>query len=85
MWAETATEDEVAIACITGGACEIGDPGAMKLVEPSDADLARSVTRSLMTSCSPAGPSAAARNVHGDLEPDGRQGPRHDRDGQIAF
>jgi len=40
MWSETATEDEVAISCITGGACEIGEPGAMKLVEPSDADLA---------------------------------------------
>ena len=41
MWTETATEDEVAIACITGGACEIGEPGAMKLVSPSDADLKR--------------------------------------------
>lgn len=40
MWAETATEDEIAISCITGGACEIGEPGAMKLVEPSAADLA---------------------------------------------
>ena len=40
MWAETATEDEVAIACITGGACEIGEPGAMKLVEPTAEDLA---------------------------------------------
>ncbi|MEM7506568.1 MAG: TRAP transporter substrate-binding protein [Pseudomonadota bacterium] len=39
MWAETATEDEVAISCITGGACDIGEPGAMKLVTPSDADL----------------------------------------------
>ena len=27
MWAETATEDEVAISCITGGACDIGEPG----------------------------------------------------------
>lgn len=40
MWAETATEDEIAISCITGGACEIGEPGSMKLVEPSAADLA---------------------------------------------
>lgn len=40
MWAETATEDEVAISCITGGACDIGEPGSMKLVEPSAEDLA---------------------------------------------
>lgn len=40
MWAETATEDEVAISCITGGKCDIGEKGAMKLVEPSKADLA---------------------------------------------
>ncbi|MEO1551306.1 MAG: TRAP transporter substrate-binding protein [Pseudomonadota bacterium] len=40
MWAETATEDDVAISCITGGACEIGEPGSMTLVEPSEADLA---------------------------------------------
>jgi len=39
MWTETATEDEVAIACITGGECAIGEPGAMTLVEPSEADL----------------------------------------------
>ena len=39
MWAETATEDEVAISCITGGKCDIGEPGAMKLVEPTAADL----------------------------------------------
>lgn len=39
MWAETATEDEVAISCITGGKCDIGEPGAMTLVEPTDADL----------------------------------------------
>ena len=39
MWTETATEDEVAIACITGGACDIGEPGAMVLVEPSAEDL----------------------------------------------
>lgn len=40
MWAETATEDDVAIACITGGKCDIGTPGAMKLVEPTKEDLA---------------------------------------------
>ncbi len=39
MWSETASEDEVAIACITGGACEIGESGSMKLVEPTEADL----------------------------------------------
>jgi TRAP-type C4-dicarboxylate transport system substrate-binding protein len=39
MWAETATEDDVAIACITGGACEIGEPGSMTLVKPSADDL----------------------------------------------
>lgn len=39
MWAETATEDEVAISCITGGKCDIGEPGAMKLVEPSESDF----------------------------------------------
>ena len=40
MWAETATEDDIAISCITGGECSIGEPGAMKLVEPSEEDLA---------------------------------------------
>lgn len=40
MWEETATEDEVAISCITGGACDIGEPGAMTLVEPTAEDLA---------------------------------------------
>lgn len=40
MWTETATEDAVAISCITGGDCEIGEKGAMKLVEPSSTDLA---------------------------------------------
>lgn len=39
MWAETATEDEVAISCITGGECAIGEKGSMKLVTPSEADL----------------------------------------------
>ena len=39
MWAETATEDDVAISCITGGACKVGEAGSMTLVEPSKADL----------------------------------------------
>lgn len=39
MWAETATEDEVAISCITGGKCDIGEPGQMTLVEPTAEDL----------------------------------------------
>lgn len=41
MWAETATEDDIAIACITGGECSIGEPGAMTLVTPSADDLAQ--------------------------------------------
>jgi TRAP-type C4-dicarboxylate transport system substrate-binding protein len=40
MWAETATEDDVAIACITGGDCAIGEKGNMTLVTPSEADIA---------------------------------------------
>lgn len=40
MWAETATEDDTAISCITGGDCPWGEPGGMKLVVPSKADLA---------------------------------------------
>ncbi len=39
MWAETATEDDVAIACLTGGKCDIGEAANMVLVEPTDADL----------------------------------------------
>lgn len=39
MWRETATEDDIAIACITGGECEIGNPGNMVRVEPSAEDL----------------------------------------------
>lgn len=38
MWTETATEDDVAIACITGGECAIGEKGSMTLVEPNDQD-----------------------------------------------
>ena len=41
MWAEVEKEDKEAISCITGGECEIGEPGAMTLVEPSEEDLAR--------------------------------------------
>jgi len=40
MWAETATEDTGAVSCLTGGKCDLGEPGAMKLVVPSTADLA---------------------------------------------
>lgn len=39
MWAETAQEDDVAISCITGGSCDIGEPGDMVLVSPSKSDL----------------------------------------------
>jgi TRAP-type C4-dicarboxylate transport system substrate-binding protein len=39
MWEETATEDEVAISCLTGGKCDIGEKGSMVLVEPSESDL----------------------------------------------
>ena len=39
MWAETATEDDVAISCITGGECAIGEAGSLTLVEPSESDL----------------------------------------------
>ena len=40
IWASTALEDDVAISCITGGKCDIGEPGSLKLVEPSKEDLA---------------------------------------------
>lgn len=40
MWAETALEDEIAIKCITGQSCDIGEMGSMTLVEPSSEDLA---------------------------------------------
>ncbi len=39
MWAETALEDDIAIQCITGGRCDIGENGHMEWVKPSDADL----------------------------------------------
>lgn len=43
MWAETAKEDEIAIACLTGTKCPLGDDaplGGMTLVEPTAEDLA---------------------------------------------
>ena len=40
MWEETATEDTVAIACLTGGTCDIGEGANMVLVEPSADDKA---------------------------------------------
>lgn len=38
-WAETAKEDSIAIDCITGKSCSIGDPANMVHVVPSEADL----------------------------------------------
>jgi len=40
MWQETATEDDIALSCLSGKSCSIGEPGNMTLVEPSQADLA---------------------------------------------
>lgn len=39
MWLETATEDAIALACLSSGPCSIGETGYMKLVEPSKNDL----------------------------------------------
>ncbi|MDA0997216.1 MAG: TRAP transporter substrate-binding protein DctP [Proteobacteria bacterium] len=39
MWTETAKEDDIAIACLTGGKCPIGPAVNMKLVKPSAADI----------------------------------------------
>ncbi|MEQ9643401.1 MAG: TRAP transporter substrate-binding protein [Alphaproteobacteria bacterium] len=39
MWAATEAEDEMGVTCNTGGPCEIGEPGKMELVEPTEADL----------------------------------------------
>ncbi|UTW05288.1 TRAP transporter substrate-binding protein [Amphritea atlantica] len=39
MWQQTATEDEIALACLSGGSCAIGEAGNMTLVNPSEADL----------------------------------------------
>ena len=41
MWQETATEDEIAIACLTGGECAIGEGANMALVRASEEDLKR--------------------------------------------
>lgn len=43
MWAETATEDEVAIACLSSDSCPLGPDaplGGLTLVTPTEADLA---------------------------------------------
>ena len=39
MWTATQAEDEMGVTCNTGGACDIGAPGKMTLVEPKEADL----------------------------------------------
>jgi TRAP-type C4-dicarboxylate transport system substrate-binding protein len=39
MWRETATEDDIALSCLSGNSCSIGEPGHMILVEPSQSDL----------------------------------------------
>ena len=40
MWRETATEDAIALACLSTGPCSIGEVGNITLVEPSEEDLA---------------------------------------------
>ncbi|RDE18947.1 transporter [Motiliproteus coralliicola] len=40
MWRETATEDAIALSCLSDGPCPIGEVGNMELFTPSDADLA---------------------------------------------
>ncbi|MEH6824261.1 MAG: TRAP transporter substrate-binding protein [Motiliproteus sp.] len=40
MWQETATEDAIALACLSDGPCSLGETGNMTLVAPSDSDLA---------------------------------------------
>ena len=39
MWEETAKEDGIAVKCLTGGPCEIGEPANMVHVVPSAEDL----------------------------------------------
>jgi TRAP-type C4-dicarboxylate transport system substrate-binding protein len=39
MWQETATEDDIALSCLSSGPCSIGETGNMTLVEPSQSDL----------------------------------------------
>jgi TRAP-type C4-dicarboxylate transport system substrate-binding protein len=41
MWTETATEDSVAVQCLTGKDCPIGPVGGMKLVTPSADDIVK--------------------------------------------
>ncbi len=39
MWEETAKEDAIALDCLSGKKCDIGEKANMTLVTPSDADL----------------------------------------------
>ncbi|MCP4767937.1 MAG: TRAP transporter substrate-binding protein [Gammaproteobacteria bacterium] len=39
MWQETATEDGIALSCLSSGPCAIGQTGNMRMVEPSASDL----------------------------------------------
>lgn len=39
MWIETATEDEIALSCLSDGPCELGENGNMTLIEPSTKDF----------------------------------------------
>lgn len=39
MWQETATEDAIALACLSQGPCPIGEVGNMTLTHPSQQDL----------------------------------------------
>jgi len=39
MWTETATEDDIALACLADGPCALGKNGGMTLVKPSAEDL----------------------------------------------
>jgi len=39
MWKETAQEDAIALDCLSGKKCDIGEKASMVLVEPSAADL----------------------------------------------
>ncbi|MGY8862524.1 MAG: TRAP transporter substrate-binding protein [Pseudomonadales bacterium] len=39
MWKETATEDDIAIECLTGSRCSLGELGGMVLAKPSKADF----------------------------------------------
>lgn len=39
MWEETAKEDAIALDCLSGKKCDIGEKANMTLVSPSDADL----------------------------------------------